>query len=206
MYVCVYVCRRTCTHTCTHAYIYMCVCVSTLLRWLFFSLEILIFYISTCHVKYGWGCDFCSNIYPVCWVTELGSFNCRYGSVVMAICVMLVDVLEKPQVCAWWHWKCIEIMGWNVGDTSSDSKCGFGRAREKSLKGGNRIPYHAENAVRPTQKPLQCGRFVADRPHFESLVITSYKLSADMRRRDISFEVVDFVIARIWLEWLPKHS
>jgi len=58
----------------------------------------------------------------------------------------------------------------------SDSKCGFGhdcgfsRDREKSLKCGNRVPYRAENAVRPTQKSFQCGRFIADRPHFESLV------------------------------------
>ena len=28
----------------------------------------------------------------------------------------------------------------------------------------------AENAVRLTQKPFQCNRFVADRPHFESLL------------------------------------
>jgi len=55
---------------------------------------------------------------------------------------------------------------------SSDSKCGFGRDREKSLKCGSRVPYRAENAVRPTQKPFRCGCFVADRPHFESLVMS----------------------------------
>ena len=59
----------------------------------------------------------------------------------------------------------------------SDSKCGFGRDcgfgcdREKSLKCGSRVPYRAENAVRPTQKPFRYGRFVADRPHFESLLV-----------------------------------
>jgi len=34
------------------------------------------------------------------------------------------------------------------------------------------IAFHrAVNAVRPTQKSFQCGCFVADRPHFESLII-----------------------------------
>ena len=51
----------------------------------------------------------------------------------------------------------------------SDLKCGFGRDREKSLKCGNRVPYRGENAVRPTPKPFQCSRFIADRPHFKSL-------------------------------------
>jgi len=58
---------------------------------------------------------------------------------------------------------------------SSNSKCdfgrdcGFGRDQGKSFKYENRVPYRGENAVWPTQKPFQCGRFVADRPHFESL-------------------------------------
>ena len=58
----------------------------------------------------------------------------------------------------------------------SDSKCGFGRDREKSLKCGSRVPYRAENAVRLTQKPFRCGRFVADRPHFESLDKSTFSL------------------------------
>jgi len=62
-----------------------------------------------------------------------------------------------------------------VSGESSDSKCGsvaiavFGRDWEKSLKCGNRVPYHAKNAVRLTEKPFHCARFVVDRPHFESL-------------------------------------
>jgi len=34
----------------------------------------------------------------------------------------------------------------------------------------------------------------------------SYKLSDDVRRKNISFEVGDFVMARIRPERLPKHS
>ena len=32
----------------------------------------------------------------------------------------------------------------------------------------NCIPNYGENAVGPTQKPFQCGRCAANRPHFES--------------------------------------
>jgi len=53
--------------------------------------------------------------------------------------------------------------------------CGFGRDREKSLKYGNRVPYRGENAVRSTPKPFQCGRFVADRPHFKSLLLNNIR-------------------------------
>jgi len=65
---------------------------------------------------------------------------------------------------------CSLTMPLNMLASGSDSKCGFGcncgsaRDREKSLKCRNRVPYHGENAVRPT------GRFVADQPHFESLM------------------------------------
>ena len=37
------------------------------------------------------------------------------------------------------------------------------------------IAFHIAVAVRPTQNPSQCGRFVADRPHFESLDDINHK-------------------------------
>ena len=74
--------------------------------------------------------------------------------------------VEDPDIGFVCCWELTEVCSVN----GSDLKCGFGRDREKLLKCENRVPYRGENAVRPTLKPFQCGRFVAVRRHFKSLV------------------------------------
>ena len=111
------------------------------------------------------------------------------------------DICLFKAVTAAYRSNCITVLRWNTPEVSfpqcpineaeqvglyaqpiakysgfslvmaSYSKCGFGRDRKKSLKCGNRVSYCAENVVWPTQKPFQCGRFVVDRPHFESQVM-----------------------------------
>jgi len=78
----------------------------------------------------------------------------------------------EPQLLHWAESAC-QLSLYNKRYSSvlfSDSKCGFSRDLKKSLKRDNRVSYRSEKAVRPTQIPFQCGRFVADRPHFESLL------------------------------------
>jgi len=90
----------------------------------------------------------------------------------------------------------------------SDSKCGFGRdcgfgrGREKLLKCGNRVPYRIENAVRLTQKPFQCGRFVADRPHFESLYRWTWGVSRNLFENNLYWWALLYR-AKTWWTILP---